>query len=220
MWYLKFKYKHDDCIYAPKLSKLKLSVFFYYLGHYIKGDYIYTSAIQQLNGHEKDIQKYARYMKDHKQVVKCEVHGSTIITLAKNKKEFKIYESIYNSLFIYPSPAYLSSDGFEVIEVACWDRKPLENLIKTMKEGKNTTYFEILRFSQNDLEDVYLTRLLPKMPKRQEEAIKLAFENGYYGFPRRTNLDKLSKIAKVSKQTFRENLRKAEFKLLPKLISK
>ena len=219
MWYLKYKYKHNDCIYSPKISELGISVFFYHIGYYVKGNFIYTSAIQQLNGEEKNIKKYISYIKNHNQITNCEIYGNTILTLAKHRKNLKIYESVYNPALIYPSPAYLSKEGFEIIELASWERKPLEEVIKTMKTGKNTTYFELLHFHKKDLEDVYVSRLLPKMPKQQEKSIKIAFENGYYNLPRKTNLDKLAKIAGVSKQTFRENLRKAEFKILPKLIS-
>ncbi len=144
MWYLKFKYEHSDCIYAPKLKELNLSVFFYYVGHYIKGNYVYTSAIQHLVGEEKNIKKYIKYMKTHQKIIKTEVYGDVIFTLAKHKKELKVYRAIYDPVFIYPAPAYLSEDGFEIIEVACWDRKPLQELITALEKNKTTTHFEIL----------------------------------------------------------------------------
>ena len=34
MWYLKYKYKHSDCIYAEKLKVLNLNGYFYYIGEY------------------------------------------------------------------------------------------------------------------------------------------------------------------------------------------
>ena len=219
MWYLKLKYKHSDCIYAPKLRELNLSVFFYYLGHYVKGDYVYTSAIQYLVGEKKNIRKYIRYIKNHKKIVKNEIYGDVVFTLAKHKKELKVYRTIYNPLFIYPAPAYLSKDDFEIIEVACWKRKPLQELVKTLKKNKTTQYLEILRFVDKKMDDVYVSRLLPKLPPKQDEAIKLAFKHGYYKFPRKISLDRLAKMMKVSKPTFRENLRKAEAKLIPRLIS-
>lgn len=219
MWYLKFKYKHSDCIYAPKLEELNLSIFFHYIGNYIKGNYIYTSAIQHLIGEEKDIKKYIKYMKTHQKIIKIEVYGDVIFTLAEHRKELKVYRAIYDPIFIFPTPAYLSEDGFEIIEVACWERKPLQELITALEKNKTTTHFEILKFIEKEMDDIYVSKLLPKLSEKQEKAIKLAFKEDYYKFPRKTSLDKLSKIAKVSKPTFRENLRKAEAKLIPKLIS-
>lgn len=219
MWYLKYKYNHSDCIYAPKLQELNLSGFFYHLGRYVKGNYVYTSAMLHLAGDEKNIKSYARYMKNHKKVVRTEAYGNVIFTLARHKKELELYSAVYDPIFIYPAPAYLSKEGFEIIEVACWDRKPLQELIKAVRKTRTTTYFEILRFVERKVDDIYVTRLLPGLPQKQEEAIKLAFRHGYYRFPRRTSLDKLAAMAGVSKPTFRENLRKAEAKLIPKLIS-
>ena len=219
MWYLKFKYKHSDCIYAPKLEELNLALFFHYIGYYTKGNYVYTSALQHLIGEEKNIKKYVRYMRNHKKIVRIEVYGDVIFTLAKHRKGLEVYGAIYDPILIYPAPAYLNEDGFEIIEVACWDRKHLQELIKGLEKNKTTVHFEILKFVDKRMDDVYVSRLLPKLPPKQEEAIKLAFRYGYYRFPRKVSLDKLAEITKVSKPTFRENLRKAEAKIIPKLIS-
>jgi predicted DNA binding protein len=219
MWYLKVKLKHSDCIYAPKLEELGLNVFFYYIGHYIKGRYVYTSAIQRIVGSENKVRKYIGYMKNHEQISKIEVYGNTIFTLARHKKELKTYSTVYNPILIYPAPSYLSKDGFEIIEVACWNRKPLEDFIKAFQKAKTTIHFEILKFENKSMDDIYVSKLLPKLPEKQKQAILLAFKHGYYLFPKMTNLDKLAKLAKVSKPTFRENLRKAEVKLIPQLIS-
>jgi predicted DNA binding protein len=219
MWYLKFKYKHSDCFSAPKLQELNLNVSHFYLGNYVKGNYIYTSAIQHLKGEEKNIKKYIRYLKNHKDIVKIETYGDVIFLQAKHKKDLSLYTAIYNPAFIYPAPAYLSKEGFEIIEVACWDKKPLSELIDSIEKNKTTEHFEILSFIEKEMDEIYVARLLPNLPKKQKEAIKLAYQLGYYKFPRKISLDRLAKIAKVSKSTFRENLKKAEEKLIPKLIS-
>ena len=219
MWYLKCKYKHSDCIYAPMLEKLNLSGFFHNIGYYIKGNHVYTSAILQLSGDAGNIKKYIRYIKTHQKVAKMEVYGNVIFVLARHKKELELYSAAYNPAFIRPAPAYLSKDGFEIVEIASWDRKMLVDLIKSLKKNKTTTYLEVLKFVNKRMDDIYVSKLLPDLAQKQDDAIRLAFRNGYYLFPRKINLDKLAKIARVSKPTFRENLRKAEAKLMPKLIS-
>jgi len=219
MWYLKFKYKHSDCFSAPKLQELNLNVSHYYLGNYVKGNYVYTSAIQYLEGEEKNIRKYVRYLKTHKDVVKIETYGDIVFLQIKHKKSLSLYRAIYDPIFIYPAPAYLGKDGFEIIEVACWDKKPLSELIDSIEKNKTTEHFEILSFVEKKTDEIYIARLLPHLPEKQNKAIRLAYQLGYYKFPRKISLDKLAEIAKVSKPTFRENLRKAEEKLIPKLIS-
>ena len=219
MWHLKYKYKHSDCIYADKLRELGLDGYFHHLGEYVKGNYVYTSAMIQLIGEEKSVKKYIRYLKNHKNITKLEVFENVIFVLAKHKTDLSLYESVYSPTLIYPAPAYLTKDGFEMIEVASWDRKVISKLIESVEKNKTTNYFEILQFKEKKLDDIYISRLLPKLAEKQKQAINLAFKKGYYDFPRKINLGDLSKISKVSKQTFRENLRKAESKIIPKFIS-
>lgn len=218
MWFLKYKYKHSDCIYSPKLIELGLNVFFHHLNSYIKGNYIYTSSAQYLEGNIVEIKKYERYLKKHKKILKIERHKKIVFVLARHRKDIKIYPKIYNSMLIYPAPAFLDKEGFEITEVASWDRKKLQELIKALEETKTTESFEILEFKEKILDDIYISKLMPKLPKKQKEAIKLAFREGYYKFPKKVSLDKLSKKSKVSKPTYRENLRKAEAKILPKFL--
>jgi len=219
MWYLKFKIRHKDCILAPLAEKYNLGIEFYPLGHYQEGKYIYTLAIHMLRGDEKDIKKYLRELKKNPKVVRIEI-SKVIFTLTKEKASIGTYQVIYNPKLLYVTPGYNSEDGYETWEVACWDRKPLEKLIKVMEKASTTTYFKILRFEEKDIDDIYLLRLFPELPKKQKEAIELAYKAGYYQFPKQTNLDKLAKLTKVSKQTFQENLKKAEAKLMPLLLRK
>jgi len=94
-------------------------------------------------------------MKRNKKIVKIEVYGDIIFTLAKHKKELKVYKAVYDSSFIYPAPAYLSKDDYEIIEIACWEKKPLQELIKTLKNNKTTEFFEILKFVDKKMEEKY-----------------------------------------------------------------
>ena len=173
----------------------------------------------QLIGEKKPVKKYIKYLKNHKNIINLETFENVIFILAKHKANVSLYEVIYNPVLIYPVPAYLTKDGFEMIEVASWDRKIISKLIKSIEKNKTTTYFEILQFKERKLGDIHISRLLPKLAEKQKQAINLAFKKGYYNFPRKINLNDLSKISKVSKQTFRENLRKAESKIIPKFVS-
>ena len=220
MWYLKIKYKHSDCLYTNKSHKLNISIFHYYLGSYVKGQYVYSSVFQHFEGEENNIKKYINYLKSSKRIVRLEIFDKSVLILTKNNKELKTYSALYNPMFLYPNPATVDKDGFEIVEIAFWEKKPLADLINKLKKDKTTVYFEILKFVNSKMENLYVTRLLPKLPLQQKKAIQLAYQYGYYEYPRSINLEKLSKMSKVSKATFRESLRRAEAKLIPKLISK
>ena len=220
MWHLKYRYSHSDCIYVPKLLEYGLSVQFFHIGRYTEGRYVFTTAIQKLAGETAGIGKYFSYLQAHRKITKAEIlSGNSIMTQARHMKEIMLYESVYDPAFIHPAPAYMEKDGHEVIELICWEKKPLQDHIRIMERSSKTTYFELLRFQERRLDDIYALRLLPILPEQQEKAIRLAFSEGYYEYPRRISLTRLADIAGVSKPTFRENLKKAESKLMPHLIS-
>jgi len=51
---------------------------------------------------------------------------------------------------------------------------------------------------------------------KRKNIILKAYELGYYEWPRRTNLDELSKMFNISKVALLKNLRKGEEKILKK----
>ena len=77
---------------------------------------------------------------------------------------------------------------------------------------------EILKMENSPLTDVYFPNVMPKLSKHQKTALEIAYNNGYYSYPRKITLEQLAKIAKVGISTFQEHLRKAELKLLPVII--
>ena len=56
------------------------------------------------------------------------------------------------------------------------------------------------------------------MTALQKSALELAVELGYYRWPRQVILEELAKVAKVSRKVYQEHLRKAEAKLVPKVL--
>lgn len=220
MWHLKFRYRHTDCIVVPLLEKHSLTIQLFHIGRYTKGDYIYVTFIQILNGALEGISKYARDLQKNKKILRLErLNENTFMTLAKHKREIELYGSAYDPQFISATPSYWDEKGFEVHELISWEKKPLQEHIRILKRNKTTEYFELLSFTEKKLDNIYTMNLFPKLAPKQEKAIKLAFTKGYYEFPRRISLDKLAKLVGVAKPTFRENLRKAEAKLIPKMIS-
>ena len=214
---MKFKYKHSDCIYFPLIEKHNLQIQFYPLGSYTKDNYVYVSAVHIVKGEKESINNYIKELRKDRRIVKIEV-SKVIFTISKEPFSLKIYQTVYNPKLFYITPSFNSSDKKEIIEIASWDRELLSNLIKTMKNASTTTFFEILKFEERYMDSIYIMQLFPELPEKQKKAIELAYKSGYYQFPKKTNLDKLARIAKVSKQTFHENLKKAESRLMPLLL--
>jgi predicted DNA binding protein len=213
MWFTRFRLKHKDCLYAPLLKKYALRVFFYPLNNYEQDGFVYTAALQKVSG--KNIAKYVAELS--KKTLKCERYKNVITTLTKNKI-IDTYAAIYDRRLMYPAPAYLDDEGFEIWHISCWDRKPLQHLIKTMQEAETTISFTLLALEQRVSRKMYVLQALPELTDKQEEAIELAYKEGYYDYPRRIELCGLAHLQGVRTSTFQEHLRKAEKKLMPYLL--
>lgn len=214
MWYLKFKVKHEGCIYTPKTKELNLIDFTYPLGHILKKKSILLSAIHVLEGSDESIKKYVSYLAKHKDVLKIEGSRNIFFTKVIEKLNAPEYKAVYNPELLFPAPVINNKDGFEIWHVASWDRKHLEKIVE-LNKSPIIIDFKLLEFRKKVIHDIYIANLLPKLPPKQFEALRLAFEHDYYTFPKKTDLNKLAKLMKVHKATYQEHLKRAEAKIIP-----
>ena len=68
------------------------------------------------------------------------------------------------------------------------------------------------------LTDIYFPNVMPQLSKSQKKALELAYEKGYYTYPRQISIKGLAKIAKLGISTFQEHLKRAEGKLIPRML--
>jgi hypothetical protein len=52
-----------------------------------------------------------------------------------------------------------------------------------------------------------------ELTPKQQQALQIAFDHGYYQWPRKTNLNDLALASGCNRRTLQENLRRAESKV-------
>lgn len=104
------------------------------------------------------------------------------------------------------------SDGFEYWCLAAWNRAIL---IKAFDASKHFGSSELLEIKETKIDKIFFPHITPNLTEKQLQAMKLAIKNGYYKFPKQTNLEQLAKQIGISKETFFEHLAKAESKIIP-----
>ena len=86
----------------------------------------------------------------------------------------------------------------------------LQKLIKSLEDfGVDVAVDKVIEY--DDKED---------LTARQEQIIKIAFEQGYFQFPRRVSVSDLAVRLKISKSTLSEILRKGEEKIMTEYFRK
>ncbi|WP_456474700.1 helix-turn-helix domain-containing protein [Candidatus Pyrohabitans sp.] len=109
-------------------------------------------------------------------------------------------------------------DGYEFYTVIAGDRAQLRALLERLKELGEVTLERISRYGDEGME-VEVNDLFQRFTKRQLQALLLAYEEGYYDFPRRITTAQLASKLGVSRSTYEEHLRKAESRLMEYMMA-
>jgi len=208
MWIAKFQNKHEDCVLSPKCIKYKVTDLVYLLNYWIEKDKFYYTELHLLQGTEENKKKFTKELKRDKSAIRIEIFGDYVTTLNIRKEE--IYSPAFDPKIIRNKPVVQRADGWEDWELACWDKAVLTKVLQIP-----TFRIKNLSIRNLPLKDIFLPKIYPKLSLKQKEALELAVKEGYYNFPRKLDLEDLAKIAKVKRQTYMENLRRAENKLIP-----
>ena len=216
MWVAKLIIVHD-CIIGNKCREYKVATVSQPFNVFIEKGVTYSPEVHTLWGSQENIDRFVQALKSDKQIKNLEVEGNTVFLIEVTKKPIPV--SIWSSLapkIIFTKPINIDVNGAEHWEIATWDKTLLTRFISDVK--KIAMKLEITSIKETKLTDIYFSRLLPRLTPQQRQAITLAFEFGYYHWPKGTDFGKLARAMGVSVPTFREHLKRAEEKLMPNLI--
>jgi len=218
MWITRLKIKHD-CIIGNRCKKFQVTTLGTPFNVFVKDGFTYSPQLHRINGEEKNIKRFISDLKKDRKVKNLEIEKNNVFVIEVQKKK-KVTASVFAALspqIIFVKPVFVDKEGYEYWEVASWKKSILSQFIKSIKDEVSKDV-KILKIKQTKLTDIYYSHLMPKLTESQQKAVTLAFEEGYYQWPKKTDLGKLAKLMKVSIATYREHLKKAEQKLMPDLI--
>jgi len=121
-------------------------------------------------------------------------------------------KALYNSKIIHITPALISNEGYEIVNIGSFDKKDLDKFIDIVERKLDG---ELLSINNKKIKSVSVMKVHPDLTDKQKKAMELALKNGYYHSPRKISLQELAKISGLSFSTFQVHLRKAEEKLIP-----
>jgi predicted DNA binding protein len=210
MWVMKFRNWHKNCILRQRCVKYQITDFVYLINSWKAKNRFYYTELHILQGKEENKKKFIRDLKKENSIKEIEQKGNYIFTLNEEPMEKQYYTSVFDPRIIQVKPVVQRTDGYEDWEIASWDKETLMNIVKVP-----VFRVKIKSIQQEKLGDIFLPHIYPKLSPRQREAVELAVKEGYYEYPRKIDLERLGRISKVKRQTYQENLRRAEKKLIP-----
>jgi len=215
MWKAIFEGKHDSCIIAPRCKKYNVTDFVYLVNAWEDDAGFYYSEAHILVGSSEDKKKFTRDLKREKSILKFEVKGNFILTLEKKPKWMAAYMPLWDKRIIQTKPVIQKTDGTEIWEMACWDKKPLMEILERLPDEFQ---IKLKSITEEKLDEIFLPSISPNLSEKQKEIINLAVKKGYYDFPRKINLDGLASELGLAKATVQQHLRVAEKKVVPHLV--
>lgn len=214
MWRLKLKLPSKGQFLGNIAKKHKISMTGYPLSYWKDKKNIYLISAGFIFGEESNKKALIKDIKKQKECVRFEQTADFIITTIKQPL---FSEPVYNPQIIRPNPSIIHKEGYHIWDLASFDRKNLEEVIKFSTKYLNA---KILFFRQEKITNISFSKILPELTGNQKKAMEMAVNSGYYDYPKKVTLPELASRMKISYSTFQAHLKKAEGKLFPSILKK
>ncbi len=210
MWYLKLRTGPEHTTICEIAKKYRVSLSGYPINHRVNDGCILLTVAGFVSGPAENVREFIKSGK--REFIRLEVNKNFLIGQIRMPSYLAV---LYSPQIIFVEPARYDPDGVETIELACWDRKPLEEIVTRYKAHYNA---KVLCFHRRKICNISILGMNPEITDKQKIALSLAIREGYYRFPRGTTLKRLAGLMKVSFSTFQAHLCKAEANLIPNLF--
>jgi predicted DNA binding protein len=210
MWVAKIELEDDKDIISARTKKFKVTVVGKLLSKFVEKGIVHLQGAGLVLGEEERIKQFLKDLKRDKNLVRIETKGHFYVMEIK-KPQIGAAETIVEPFLIYPSPVIARSDGVEVWEFAHWKREEINKKIRLAQKMYKT---KVISVKKQQLSNMSFIDIRPDLTKKQQQAIELAVKEGYYSFPRKTDMHQLAAIKKSSYSNMQEHLKKAENKVI------
>jgi hypothetical protein len=198
MEFVKLKIKHEGC--WSELTKNYSTVKM--IAKTTQRESDTCSTILQITGDSTEIRGLLQELREHTDIGDFqlkEISKEAIIRIVCLCTP--IIDLIQKFAYIKPD-SVVYKDGFEYWEVIPFSKNSSKELIEEVKIHHN---FEVIGVGKSEI---------TSLTKKQKEIVQIAFELGYYGFPRKITLTQLSEKLNMSPSTLSELLRTAHKKIV------
>jgi len=137
------------------------------------------------------------------------INGSGAIIEVSWKAAKTSYDAVLGSGCSITSSCY-AKDGYETYSMFAENPSEIKKLLSELEQIGESKIFSI--------KNAAISKSKFGLTQKQKHALISAISMGYYEWPKKANLEELAAKLGVKRRTLQENLRKAEGKLLPKLL--
>ncbi len=211
MWIAEFKVWHSGSRLLEESRGMDAFCTSVYLNMISRGGKDYVTKVLVAGG--RQAVKMVGAIKRDPRLRITHVEGNQVFYENTSKSLFHAH--VFNSKVFFVKP-FVMKRGFEYWTIASWDKRELLELKKRIARLKGKATIELLSMRRAPV-NLFMPALFEKLTHKQLAAFLAAVNGGYYSYPHGASLKQLATRQGVPEATFREHLRKAEAKLLPRL---
>lgn len=214
MWVARIKMWHAGSASIELTKQYDAHMTAYYLNAFNENGKSYINRVNVVDGRDKEVVISEFIKRESKRTKILEVVGHQIIYTISATDQY--HSTIIGSRVFLVKPIEVAH-GFEFWTVGAHTKQQLVDLVNRLNATKLSSA-EILSVKQE--KPVFQTASLAgELTGKQLRTFEMAFREGYYNYPRRTDLNKLAAKAGVSKTALRVSLRRAEKTLLESIYT-
>ncbi|MEM4633636.1 MAG: helix-turn-helix domain-containing protein [Candidatus Anstonellaceae archaeon] len=161
-----------------------------------------------------ELEEYLKYVKNNPKTIRLQIlekGRNNAVILLRFLSPSSTYGTVISNKVTLTSLVKVK-EGFETYNIISENPTFIK---KMLEELSCIGQVKVLRVSDFDpKKDLFV----PSITDKQAEALKIALINNYYSWPKGITLERLASIAKISRRSMQERLRRAEAKLLPFLL--
>jgi predicted DNA binding protein len=212
MWTLKLKLNSEKQLLGRLAIKHNITMSGYPISSIQKRSHIEIINFGIMFGNEENKINLIKDLKESKEITNIEITNNSVIIQSKVSSFMKPF---FNPEIIQIKPVLIDpKTKTHTWEIASFKRELLEKVLKFSKEKLGA---KLIKFKQENIENIAITSIKPNLSKKQQQAFELAVLHGYYEYPKKITMPNLAKLMKISYATYQEHLKKAESKLIPSL---
>ncbi|MFH1696006.1 MAG: helix-turn-helix domain-containing protein [Candidatus Micrarchaeota archaeon] len=216
MWVARFTVTHKGSLTSPLTKKHNITMLVFPLRTNVEKGKVYISTGHYILGKEENKKGYFQDAIKNPRIIDYDLSGDLLIYTFWAPLKNTHLQTFFDPSIWFLKPVIVDPKGLQHFVMGSWKKENLTKVMEAMKP--NTASFELESLKQEKVSDLFIPHLSPKLSQKQKEVLNLAYVMGYYKYPKKTNLEKMAKKAKISPSTFQEHLRKAEEKVIPFLM--
>lgn len=170
--------------------------------------------IESLDGTEKPLKKYVKKMKQSPSINEFEItHKSDqqYWTRAVHKiKGVSIHDTVLENECMTRLPIIITG-GTQFHTIYAPSQRKFSKMFNCLKDRFTTVKIERVRRYPSGM-------TIPILTRKQSEAMKIAFSQGYYEIPRETDIETIAKDIGIKRVAMQERLRRAERAIIKEFV--